>query len=59
MLRVCYEPQLPPGYEQRKQHFGRHYRIGGTSLISLPQVINLKSAVDFAASIGTPLTAIA
>ena len=31
--------------------------MGGTTRISLPQAINFKSAVDFAASIGTPLTA--
>jgi hypothetical protein len=54
---ICYEPQLPPGREQHKPYFGRRYRVGGTSLIHLPQVINLKSAVDFAASVGTPLTA--
>ena len=35
----------------------RRYRIGGTRLISLPQAINFKAAVDFASSIGTPLTA--
>jgi hypothetical protein len=53
---ICYEPQLPAGWEQRKQqHNGRRYRIGGTSLISLSQAIDLKSAIDFSASIGTPL----
>jgi hypothetical protein len=52
---ICYDPQLPPGREQRKRHFGRRYRIGGTSRINLAQVINLKSAVDFAASVGIPL----
>jgi hypothetical protein len=54
---ICYEPQLAPEQEQRKQHFGRRYRIGGTTHINLPQVINFKSAVDFAASVGTPLVA--
>jgi hypothetical protein len=54
---ICYEPQLPAGRKQRKQRFGRHYRVGGTSLISLSQAINLKSAIDFSASIGKPLTA--
>lgn len=54
---ICYDPdpQLRYGQEHHKQRSGRRYRIGGTSLINLPQVINLKSAVDFAASIGTPL----
>jgi hypothetical protein len=51
---ICYQPQSPFSGEHR---FARLYRIGGTSLINLPQVINLKSAVDFAVSIGTPLTA--
>jgi hypothetical protein len=50
---ICYEP--PQGEQQK--HSCRRYRIGGTSLISLAQIINLKSAVDFAAWIGTPLTA--
>jgi hypothetical protein len=54
---ICYKPQLLPAYEQRKQHLARRYRIGGTKLISLSQAINLKSAIDFSASIGTPLTA--
>jgi hypothetical protein len=53
---ICYEPQLPLAQDEQ-QHFGRRYRIGSTSLISLAQIINLKSAVDFAASIGTPLVA--
>ena len=56
-VHICYEPRLPPAWRQRKRHSGRRYRSGGTSLIKLPQVINLKSAVDFAASIGTPLVA--
>jgi hypothetical protein len=54
---ICYEPQLAPEREQRNQHAGRRYRIGGTTHINLPQVINFKSAVDFAASVGTPLVA--
>src|SRR5262245_59304070 len=54
---ICCSPRLSLGHEQRKQHFGRRYRIGGTTLISLPQAIHFKTAVDFAASIGTPLTA--
>jgi hypothetical protein len=57
VAHICYEPQLPPGWEQHKQHFAGRYRIGGTSRINLRQVIDLKSAVDFAASIGTPLLA--
>ena len=54
---ICYDPQFYPAGEQHKQYFGRRYRVGGTSLIGLPQVINLKSAVEFAASLGTPLVA--
>ena len=54
---ICYEPQLAREQEQRKQHIGRRYRIGGSTLINLPQIINLKSAVDFSASVGTPLVA--
>ncbi|MGH9549598.1 MAG: hypothetical protein ACRD3W_09490, partial [Terriglobales bacterium] len=60
---ICYEPQPVYPSHERQQHqygpgqLGRRYRIGGTRLISLPQAINFKSAVDFAASIGTPLTA--
>jgi hypothetical protein len=53
---ICYEPQLPLVQDEQQQ-FGRRYRIGGTSLISLAQIINLKSAVDFAGAVGTPLTA--
>jgi len=51
---ICYRPRLPADWEQGKQQ-RRRYRIGGTTHINLPQVINFKSAVDFAASIGTPL----
>jgi hypothetical protein len=29
---ICYEPQLPPGWEHHKQRSGRRYRVGGTSL---------------------------
>ena len=55
---ICYEPQLPPAPKQDKQqHFGRRYRVGGTKLISSSQAVNLKAAIDFAASIGTPLVA--
>src|SRR4029079_14105563 len=52
---ICYQPHSPPQGERWERCFARRYRIGGTTLISLPQVINLKSAIDFAASIGTPL----
>ena len=54
---ICYEPHLSPEGKQHKHYLGRRYRVGGTTLISLPQAINFKAAVDFAASIGTPLTA--
>src|SRR5262245_48846688 len=62
---ICYQPQPAREEEQHKQHFGRRYRIGGTTHIgicgtthiNLPQAINFKSAIDFAASIGTPVTA--
>ena len=49
-----------PSRGKQKQHehdLGRRYRAGGTTLISLPQAINFKAAIDFAASTGTPLTA--
>jgi hypothetical protein len=50
---ICYGHQHSP-----EQHFGhRRYRVGGTTRISLPQAVNLKAAIDFAASIGTPLVA--
>ena len=56
---ICYEPQLAREQEQRKQHIGRRYRIGGSTLINLPQIINLKSAVEFLSfcrhSFGGPL----
>jgi hypothetical protein len=55
---ICYEPTPPLRQaEQQRQLARRRYHIGGTTLISLSQAINLKAAVDFAASIGTPLTA--
>jgi hypothetical protein len=54
---ICYSPQSSPSGHQREHHFARRYRVGGTTLISLPQAINFKAAVDFAASICTPLTA--
>jgi hypothetical protein len=54
---ICYELHRPPEREHPRQRSACRYRIGGTSLINLPQVMNLKSAVDFAASIGTPLVA--
>ena len=54
---ICYEAHLYPEGKQHKHYLGRRYRVGGTTRISLPQAINLKAAVDFAASIGTPLTA--
>ena len=55
---ICYEPHLSLEREHHQQdHLGRRYRVGGTTLITLPQAINFKTAVDFAASIGTPLTA--
>jgi hypothetical protein len=56
---ICYRP-LPlgaHGQQQRQRHVARRYRVGGTSLINLPQVINLKSAIDFASSIDNPLVA--
>ena len=60
-LGLGYEPRLSPQGEQQHDHglgdFGRRYRVGGTTRISLPQAINFKAAVDFAASIGAPLTA--
>ncbi len=56
---ICYGPEPKPSLsrEQRRHDLGRRYRAGGTTRISLPQAINFKSAVDFSASIGTPLTA--
>ena len=54
---ICYEAHLYPEGKQHKHYLGRRYRVGGTTHISLPQAINLKAAVDFAASIGTPLVA--
>src|SRR5262249_19394241 len=54
---ICYALDAPFGRSRPRHHIGRRYRIGGTARINLPQVINLKSAVDFAASIGTPLVA--
>src|SRR5262249_31209910 len=56
---MCYEAHHFPGEgrQQKQKHFGRRYRVGGTALISLPQAINFKSAVDFAASIDIPLVA--
>src|SRR5262249_39369020 len=52
---ICYESQPAHEQEHHKQH--RCYRVGGTTLINLPQAINFKSAVDVAASIGTHLVA--
>ena len=49
-------PRSTPRGASTKHDRGCHYRVGGTTLISLPQAINLKAAVDFASSIGTPLT---
>src|SRR6476620_6299863 len=43
---ICYSPQSSPGGEQREQRshpFGRRYRVGGTTLITLPQAINFKA----------------
>jgi hypothetical protein len=55
---ICYDPHLSVEREHHQQdHLGRRYRVGGTTLITLPQAINFKTAVDFAASSGTPLTA--
>ena len=54
---ICYSPLPSPEGEQRKHHSGRRYRVGGTSLITLPQAISLKAAIDFSASLGTPLVA--
>src|SRR5262249_7800120 len=54
---MCYEAHRFPREERQQKHFGRRYRVGGTALISLPQAINFKSAVDFAASIDLPLVA--
>jgi hypothetical protein len=48
----CYSPTR----SGQRQHPAR-YRIGGTRQIALEQTINLKSAVDFAKSIGLPLVA--
>ena len=49
-----YSPQPSPA---GKHPVGRRYRVGGTKLITLPQAISLKAAIDFSASIGTPLVA--
>ena len=57
MLLLCYCPQSSPQGTQHQQQVGRRYRLGGTTLISLPQAISFKAAVDFAVSIGTPLNA--
>jgi hypothetical protein len=54
---ICYRPQPFSASEQHQKRVARRYRVGGTTLISLPQAINFKAAVDFAASVGTPLTA--
>lgn len=54
---ICYEPQPASPQGEQQTHFGRRYRIGGTTLISLSQAINIKAAIDFAASIGTSLVA--
>src|SRR5262249_9471933 len=54
---ICYSPQPSPAGRQREHPVGRRYRVGGTKLITLPQAINLKAAIDFSASIGTPLVA--
>lgn len=52
---ICYEPDHSPPQNAGQKKFGRRYRIAGTTRITLPQAINLKAAVDFAASKGTPL----
>ena len=49
---ICYSAPHP-GVLPRPTH----YRIGGTKALSLEQIIHLKSAVDFAKSIGLPLVA--
>ena len=54
---ICYQPQSSPFGQQQEHHFARRYRVGGTKLISLPQAINFKAAIDFAASLGAPLVA--
>ena len=52
---ICYS--LPPSPEGSQRQRPSRYRKGGTQIISLHQVTNLKSAVDFASSVGTPLVA--
>jgi hypothetical protein len=56
---ICYEPQLAPEQEQRKQHFGRRYRIGGTTHINLPQssTSNLRSTSQLQLALPSLLTA--
>jgi hypothetical protein len=49
---ICYS--APPPSEVRRPS---RYRIGGTRQIALEQTINLKSAVDFAKTVGLPLVA--
>jgi hypothetical protein len=53
---ICYSPTRPGPGPGQQQHTP-HYRIGGTKRIALEQTVNLKSAVDFAKSIGLPLVA--
>lgn len=49
---ICYSAPHP-GTRPRPAR----YRVGGTKALSLEQIIHLKSAVDFAKSVGLPLVA--
>jgi hypothetical protein len=57
LTHMCYGPRPSSLQEEQQNHLGRRYRIGGTTHISLSQAINVKAAVDFAASLGTRLVA--
>jgi hypothetical protein len=52
---ICYSPQSPYQKTAQRDRSAGRYRVRGTTQVSLAQAINLKAAVDFAASVGTPL----